>query len=74
MKLEQNKIDVLNYLVRTAINFGGDAGGPWCSCPKELSEAMDKLSSEYENLAVVNNNTYPYFVNTDNYKDNNYEF
>lgn len=42
-EIRNERVSVLNNLIRAAIDHGGDYGGPYFCNPEELEKAMDAL-------------------------------
>lgn len=45
-------IELLNNIIREAVYYGGDSGGPYCSYPDDLIEAMELYIGEEPNITV----------------------
>lgn len=43
--MTNKQVELLNNVIGTAVEHGGDTGGAYCCCPDELAEAMDNLVS-----------------------------
>ena len=72
MQITNEFIEQLNNVITTAIEHGGDAGGPYFCCPDELFEKLQNLISLMDkDLKVVwketeysnSENMYPIIVN-----------